>query len=109
MFAAEGESSPVLFLLPLSSINCWLTHTTQRYEHTFAVSEKVEGRIDFPLSLNMLPYTTAPNARDDRSKYIYDLSTAVVHKGKLDAGHYYCYCRQGDQVSFFLPLPFPHS
>lgn len=53
----------------------------------------------------MLPYTTAPNARVDRSKYVYDLSTAVVHKGKLDAGHYYCYCRQGDQVGFPHLLP----
>ena len=46
----------------------------------------------------MLPYTTDPRARVDRSKYVYDLSTAVVHKGKLDAGHYFAYCRQGDQV-----------
>lgn len=73
----------------------------KRYEHTFAVSEKVEGRIDFPLSLNMLPYTTNPDVRIDRSKYVYDLSTAVVHKGKLDAGHYYAYCRQGDQWVLF--------
>lgn len=46
----------------------------------------------------MLPYTTNPNTVSDESQYTYDLSSAVVHKGKLDAGHYYVYCRQGDEV-----------
>ncbi|KAF7591377.1 hypothetical protein BBP40_001603 [Aspergillus hancockii] len=64
-------------------------------------SEKLEGRIDFPMSINMLPYTTNPNSRLDKSKYVYDLSSAVVHKGKLDSGHYYVYCRQGDEWILF--------
>ncbi|PLB34555.1 putative ubiquitin C-terminal hydrolase Ubp8 [Aspergillus candidus] len=73
----------------------------KRFEHTFSVSEKLEGRIDFPMSINMLPYTTNPNSKVDKSRFIYDLSSAVVHKGKLDAGHYYVYCRQGDQWALF--------
>ncbi|OJJ40307.1 hypothetical protein ASPWEDRAFT_166387 [Aspergillus wentii DTO 134E9] len=74
----------------------------KRFEHTFSVSEKVEGKIDFPLSINMLPYTTNPHTqRIDKSRFMYDLSSAVVHKGKLDAGHYYVYCRQGDQWMLF--------
>ncbi|RAL03790.1 putative ubiquitin C-terminal hydrolase Ubp8 [Aspergillus ibericus CBS 121593] len=73
----------------------------KRFEHTFSVSEKLEGKIDFPLSINMLPYTTVPHARVDRSRFMYDLSSAVVHKGKLDAGHYYVYCRQGDEWMLF--------
>jgi hypothetical protein len=65
------------------------------------VSEKVEGKIDFPMSINMLPYTTKSSKKEtiDKSRYWYDLASAVIHKGKLDAGHYYVYCRQGDQVS----------
>ena len=53
------------------------------------------------MSINMLPYTTKSHKKDtvDQSRYWYDLASAVVHKGKLDAGHYYVYCRQGDQVS----------
>lgn len=49
----------------------------------------------------MLPYTTKSSKKEtlDKSRYWYDLASAVVHKGKLDAGHYYVYCRQGDQVS----------
>ncbi|KAL3428836.1 hypothetical protein BDV09DRAFT_181414 [Aspergillus tetrazonus] len=73
----------------------------KRFEHTFSVSEKVEGRIDFPLSINMLPYTTNPDSAVDKSRYTYDLSSAVVHKGKLEAGHYYVYCRQGDEWMLF--------
>ncbi|KAF7125194.1 hypothetical protein CNMCM5793_001303 [Aspergillus hiratsukae] len=74
----------------------------KRFEHSSAVSEKVEGRVDFPLSINMLPYTIHRHRDDlDKSKFIYDLSAAVVHKGKLDAGHYYVYCKQGDQWVLF--------
>ncbi|GAA87954.1 ubiquitin C-terminal hydrolase Ubp8 [Aspergillus luchuensis IFO 4308] len=73
----------------------------KRFEHTFSVSEKLEGKIDFPLSINMLPYTTCPQAKVDRSRFVYDLSSAVVHQGKLDAGHYYVYCRQGDDWVLF--------
>ncbi|KAH1278812.1 hypothetical protein KXX16_000084 [Aspergillus fumigatus] len=74
----------------------------KRFEHSSAVSEKVEGRVDFPLSINMLPYTTHRHREDlDKSKFVYDLSSAVVHKGKLDAGHYYVYCKQGDQWVLF--------
>ncbi|EEH22268.2 hypothetical protein PABG_04479 [Paracoccidioides brasiliensis Pb03] len=75
----------------------------KRFEHTLSVSEKVEGKVDFPLSINMLPYTTRPYSSTpaNNSGYIYDLSSTVVHKGKLDAGHYYVYCRQGEQWFLF--------
>ncbi|EEH09172.1 ubiquitin carboxyl-terminal hydrolase [Histoplasma capsulatum G186AR] len=75
----------------------------KRFEHTLSVSEKVEGKIDFPLSINMLPYTTRAHYKNEggHSNFLYDLSSAVVHKGKLDAGHYYVYCRQGEQWYLF--------
>ncbi|KLJ13264.1 ubiquitin carboxyl-terminal hydrolase 22/27/51 [Blastomyces silverae] len=75
----------------------------KRFEHTLSISEKVEGKVDFPLSINMLPYTTHPHSKSKggNSNFMYDLSSAVVHKGKLDAGHYYVYCRQGEQWFLF--------
>ncbi|KAJ9218349.1 hypothetical protein DTO166G4_215 [Paecilomyces variotii] len=74
----------------------------KRFGHSEAVSEKLEGRVNFPLSINMLPYTTKPNSQKvPKSKYMYDLSTAVIHKGQLDTGHYYAYCRQGEQWMLF--------
>ena len=61
----------------------------------------MDGHIDFPLTLNMLPYTVKKDKeRVDTSKYIYDLSTVVVHQGTMDSGHYYAYTRvAGDKVS----------
>jgi ubiquitin carboxyl-terminal hydrolase 22/27/51 len=32
-----------------------------------------------------------------RSQGWFDLSTVVVHHGKINAGHYICYCRRDDQ------------
>lgn len=68
----------------------------QRYEHTSASSEKVDGHIDFPLTVNMLPYTVKKdNQPVDMSKYIYELSTVIVHQGTMDTGHYFAYTRLG--------------
>lgn len=96
-----GSSQKATKQLRIKKLPAILCMQLKRYEHTFSVSEKLEGRIDFPLSINMLPYTTNPDSRVDKSRYIYDLSSAVVHKGKLDAGHYYVYCRQGDEWILF--------
>ncbi|KNG83968.1 ubiquitin carboxyl-terminal hydrolase [Aspergillus nomiae NRRL 13137] len=96
-----GSAQKATKQLRIKKLPAILCMQLKRYEHTFSVSEKLEGRIDFPLSINMLPYTTNPNSRADKSRYIYDLSSAVVHKGKLDAGHYYVYCRQGDEWILF--------
>lgn len=37
-----------------------------------------------------------PTPLSARSPGWYDLSTVVVHMGKMDAGHYVCYCRRDD-------------
>ena len=38
-----------------------------------------------------------PTPLSPRSPGWYDLSTVVVHVGKMDAGHYISYCRRDDQ------------
>lgn len=56
----------------------------------------MDGHIDFPITLNMLPYTVKKDKeRVDTSKYIYDLSTVIVHQGTMDSGHYTAYTRLG--------------
>ena len=65
----------------------------------------------------MAPYTTREHSRNKKKKGLendtsssapfspttprssgwYDLSTVVVHIGKMDSGHYLCYCRHDDQ------------
>ncbi|KAJ5482937.1 hypothetical protein N7539_006383 [Penicillium diatomitis] len=71
----------------------------KRYEHNSSSSEKMDGHVDFPVTLNMLPYTVKKDKeRVDTSNYLYDLSTVVVHKGAMDSGHYYSYTRlSGDK------------
>ncbi|KAI4149025.1 MAG: hypothetical protein LQ340_004820 [Diploschistes diacapsis] len=90
----------------------------KRYEHNKQNPQKLETKLNFPLQLDMLPYTTrahrtkkknlppgtdpadfdpnGPTPLSARSPGWYDLSTVVVHMGKMDAGHYVCYCRRDD-------------
>ncbi|KZZ97047.1 Ubiquitin carboxyl-terminal hydrolase family protein [Ascosphaera apis ARSEF 7405] len=73
----------------------------ERFERTPTTTEKMQGKIDFPLSINMMPYTTDPSAQNS-GRYMYDLSSAIVHTGTtVDSGHYYAYCRQGEQWFLF--------
>lgn len=57
----------------------------------------------------MFPYTTRGKkyaSKAEKSVRIsqiwYDLSSVVVHKGKLDSGHYVCYCREAENVGHHL-------
>lgn len=58
------------------------------------------------MQLDMFPYTTrgkkhwSQSGDDVQTPQVwYDLQSVIVHKGKLDAGHYVCYCRKADDVS----------
>jgi ubiquitin carboxyl-terminal hydrolase 22/27/51 len=55
--------------------------------------EKYEGKIDFPLSLDMAPYTTKSGKED--VELLYNLESVIVHQGEqISNGHYYSFCRQ---------------
>ncbi|KAK3487241.1 hypothetical protein B0T13DRAFT_400147 [Neurospora crassa] len=66
-------------------------------------AQKIETPVQFPLQLNMLPYTTRARTQDLKDNYelqrscTYDLLCVVVHVGDMDTGHYISYCRVGDQ------------
>jgi len=65
-----------------------------RVTNTLLLEEKYEGKIDFPLSIDMAPYTTSARLKD-KEKYIYDLESVIVHQGELMAnGHYFAFCKQ---------------
>ena len=58
------------------------------------------------MQIDMYPYTTHglvdQNDHGNTSlPYLYDLSAAIVHKGKMDSGHYICYCREGSDWFIF--------
>lgn len=61
------------------------------------MEEKYGGKIDFPLTLNMSPFTTSHSANDAR-KFTYDLECVVVHQGEhIQNGHYFAFCKQDDR------------
>lgn len=69
------------------------------------ISEKYEGLLDFPLVLDLGPYTTA-NPKDVNwggdayGKFVYDLDCVVVHQGEHShTGHYFAFCRVGGRVT----------
>jgi ubiquitin carboxyl-terminal hydrolase 22/27/51 len=92
-----------------------------------STSSKLHTRIDFPLQLDMSPYTTrslssastkAPQLTSKKENSFvngdilssngtsevkelctFDLQTVVVHIGGLNGGHYVAYCRSGKEVS----------
>ena len=58
------------------------------------------------MQIDMYPYTTQGLGNQvDRNErcplYLFDLSAVIVHKGKIDAGHYICYCREGNDWFMF--------
>jgi ubiquitin carboxyl-terminal hydrolase 22/27/51 len=66
---------------------------------------KIDLKVQFPLQINMLPYTSRARSQDTRENFelarscTYDLLSVVVHVGTIDTGHYISYSRVGNQVS----------
>ncbi|KAI6779465.1 uncharacterized protein J7T54_001881 [Emericellopsis cladophorae] len=66
-------------------------------------ASKIDDPVNFPLQLNMLPYTHRVRAKEGREgrelerSCTYDLLSVVVHVGEIETGHYVSYCRVGDQ------------
>ncbi|KAF2685581.1 ubiquitin carboxyl-terminal hydrolase-like protein 22 [Lentithecium fluviatile CBS 122367] len=87
----------------------------KRFEHTKNNSSKIETKISFPMKLDIYPYTTAyrstqpkasktgtapPNSNHNvntpANALFYELCGVIVHKGKIDSGHYVSYSREGN-------------
>ncbi|WEW60658.1 ubiquitin carboxyl-terminal hydrolase [Emydomyces testavorans] len=82
--------------LRLRTLPVILCMQLKRFERHRSVSEKVDAKVAFPLSVNMAPYTTRSRSKNI-FKYNYDLLSVVVHVGDIDSGHYLAYCCQGEQ------------
>ncbi|PVH97694.1 cysteine proteinase [Periconia macrospinosa] len=86
----------------------------KRFEHSKSTSSKIDTKVAFPLTIDLYPYTTeyrstqgksskassAPtpsnhNINSPLNSLIYELSAVIVHKGKIDSGHYVSYSREG--------------
>jgi ubiquitin carboxyl-terminal hydrolase 22/27/51 len=86
----------------------------QRFEHTTSTPTKLETLIRFPVKLDLHPYTTAHkttskstplpsnyNMNSPANALVYELSSVIVHKGKIDSGHYVSYSREGNDWFMF--------
>jgi len=66
----------------------------KRFEHhkDLQTSAKIHLKVQFPLQINMLPYTNRARTQDVRENFelarscTYDLLSVVVHDGKLNSG-----------------------
>lgn len=85
----------------------------KRFEHSKSNASKLETKITFPLQLDLYPYTTRAKAAQSKkpqlngfvpeppNTLIYELSAVIVHKGKIDSGHYISYSREGTDWFLF--------
>jgi ubiquitin carboxyl-terminal hydrolase 22/27/51 len=70
--------------------------------HNKAAS-KINTDVQFPLTLNMAPYTSKYRNQDTKENIelsrqcTYDLLSVVVHVGEIETGHYISFCRVNDQ------------
>lgn len=56
---------------------------------------KLHNPVEFPMDLNMLPYTSqSQNPEVDTSAFQYELVGVIVHSGSATAGHYISYSRE---------------
>ncbi|KAI9723577.1 MAG: hypothetical protein M1812_000877 [Candelaria pacifica] len=93
-----------LTLQRLPSVLCM---QLKRFGRSKDGTEKVERKLQFPLQLDMSPYTKLETQGEGRGtnetvdSCLYDLSSVVVHKGDMQSGHYISFCRQSNQWFLF--------
>lgn len=65
----------------------------------FYYDSKVGDRLEFPVVLDMKPYTRAQerdgnaNSSSNSDSTVYELNSVVIHEGTADFGHYFCFAR----------------
>lgn len=106
--------------LALSRLPPVLPIHLKRFSHskTSSTSIKLDAKVHFPTILDLQPYVSRPRAKKSGSdsngakngadaekgtspRPMYELSSVIVHKGKMDSGHYVSYAREGDEWFLF--------
>ncbi|THW78364.1 ubiquitin carboxyl-terminal hydrolase-like protein 22 [Aureobasidium pullulans] len=105
--------------LALSRLPPVLPIHLKRFSHskTSSTSIKLDAKVHFPTILDLQPYVSRPrskkgggdsngtkNGDTDKGtspRPLYELSSVIVHKGKMDSGHYVSYAREGDEWFLF--------
>ncbi|RDW37358.1 hypothetical protein B0I73DRAFT_135599 [Yarrowia lipolytica] len=68
-----------------------LSFQLKRFQHTGSSSSKIDTHVEFPLYLDMSPYTCS-----QESGLVYELYAVVCHHGSLNTGHYTCMVKGRD-------------
>ncbi|KAK9052957.1 hypothetical protein SSX86_029587 [Deinandra increscens subsp. villosa] len=68
------------------------TFHLKRFKNDGSYVEKIDKQVEFPLELDLQPYTSG--SQSNNADFTYDLYAVVVHAGfTSSSGHYYCYIR----------------
>lgn len=77
-----------------------LTIHLKRFQQHGMRLEKLNKHVNFPLILDMSPYTSTQAVNKSTShKILYSLYGVVEHSGKLNSGHYVAYVKAGLQTN----------
>ncbi|CAK9173400.1 unnamed protein product [Ilex paraguariensis] len=69
----------------------------KRFKNDGSFVEKIDKHVEFPLELDLLPYSSGSQNNDVGLKY--DLYAVVVHIGfSSNSGHYFCFIRSSPDV-----------
>ena len=98
----QREASKQLSIKNLPNV---LSIQFKRFEHHRGLNQtsKISVKVQFPLQINMLPYTNRARTQDVKENFelqrscTYDLLSVVVHDGSMNTGHYISYSRVGNQ------------
>ncbi|KAI5246173.1 ubiquitin carboxyl-terminal hydrolase-like protein 22 [Aureobasidium subglaciale] len=106
--------------LALSRLPPVLPIHLKRFSHskTSSTSIKLDAKVHFPNVLDLQPYVSRARPKKGSSETngtkngtdaekgtsprpLYELSSVIVHKGKMDSGHYVSYAKEGDEWFLF--------
>jgi ubiquitin carboxyl-terminal hydrolase 22/27/51 len=108
----KGQMTKTIRIRKLPAILCMQVN---RFQNEFrggsVVQKKIKGRVQYPLEIDMKPYTTeggkkAKGKADGKTgggeyggKFMYELESVIVHEGKaIEQGHYFAFCRAAAEV-----------
>ena len=63
----------------------------------YPYARKLDSYIQFPLTLDLAPYTDGIEVGNDSLESNYTCFGVITHVGSLYGGHYYCYIKYGDK------------
>jgi ubiquitin carboxyl-terminal hydrolase 22/27/51 len=98
----KQESTKQLTIKSLPIVMCF---HLKRFEHGFMekkkgkqqAMQKIDDFIEFPVEIDLMPYTSKHIEGKENGSSIYSLFSVVQHVGSMESGHYTCYVKHNGQ------------